>query len=137
MKTIIAGSRTITDYLTVVAAITASGFHITEVVSGKEPKGVDALGERWAMLEGIPIKAFPADWDTYGRPAGQIRNRQMARYADALILVWDGQSKGSTGMLRYAKEMGLEIFECVVSPNGVEYRRHPGKGAMLQQRSLF
>lgn len=137
MKTIIAGSRTITDYLTVVAAITATKFNITEVVSGKEPNGVDALGEQWAELEGIPIKPFPADWLQYGKPAGQIRNRAMARYADALILIWDGQSKGSAGMFRYAKELGLEIFECIVSPNGVEYRRHPGKSAMVKQRSLF
>lgn len=95
------------------------------------------MGEQWAKSESITVKEFPADWDTYGRPAGQIRNRAMAKYADALILIWDGVSRGSAGMLRYAKELGLEIFECVVSPNGVEYRRHPGKGAMAQRRSLF
>ena len=45
MKVIIAGSRGITDGRLVSAAVAASGFDITEVVSGT-CHGVDQLGER-------------------------------------------------------------------------------------------
>ena len=46
MKTIIAGSRNVTDYSAIDEAVQNSRFSITEVVSGTA-KGVDRLGERW------------------------------------------------------------------------------------------
>ena len=35
------------------------------------------------------------------------RNKEMARYADALIVFWDGESKGRTNMIIDAKNEGL------------------------------
>lgn len=109
MKTIIAGSRTITDYGTVEQAIIESGFYISEVVSGKA-KGVDTLGEQWATKNGLPIEAFPANWDEYGKSAGPIRNKEMAEYADALIAVWDGNSRGTQHMIITAVQAGLKVY---------------------------
>ena len=109
MKVIIAGSRTITDYQVVEEAIKESGFNIVEVVSGKA-RGVDRLGELYAELNNLYIKSFWADWHRYGKAAGPIRNRQMADYADALIAVWDGQSKGTLHMINIAKEKELKVF---------------------------
>lgn len=34
----------------------------------------------------------------------------MGDYADALIALWDGQSKGTKGMIDYAKKKGLEVY---------------------------
>jgi hypothetical protein len=112
VKTIIAGSRSITDIAQVQRAITGSGFYITEVVSGKA-RGVDSLGEMEARRRRIPVKFFPADWSK-GPCAGPMRNRQMADYAEALILIWDGKSKGSANMLQEAKKRGLGIFQHIV-----------------------
>lgn len=109
MKTIIAGSRTIKDYLIVENAIKESGFKITQVVSGCAP-GVDKLGEKWAVKHGVPIKEFPANWDEYGKAAGPIRNQQMAEYAEALIAVWDGVSTGTEDMIKKAQRKGLKGF---------------------------
>lgn len=109
MKTIIAGSRSITDYETVKQAVISSRFEITEVVSGTA-RGVDALGERWAIENGIPLKRFPANWSAHGKAAGPMRNQVMADYADALVLVWDGRSRGSADMLARAVRGGLKIF---------------------------
>lgn len=115
MKVIVAGSRTITDYKLVERAILESGWHeqITEVVCGSA-RGVDGIGARWARAYSIQVRYFRADWDIYGKAAGPIRNKEMAQYADALILVWDGQSKGSADMLRKAKAHGLRIYEKVI-----------------------
>lgn len=117
MKVIIAGSRTINDMRIVHGAVEDSGWfdEITEVVSGKEPDGVDMLGEALADQFDIPIKPFPADWTKYGRAAGPIRNRQMANYADALILVWDGKSSGSKSMLFEAQKRNLKIYQRLVT----------------------
>jgi hypothetical protein len=105
VKVIIAGSRTITDYQWLCDAIDRwtdgsleFGLNkITEVVSGKEPNGVDALGERWAREHDIPVKGFPADWDKFGLSAGPIRNYAMAQYADAAIILRRGKWLKSNG----------------------------------------
>ena len=82
----------------------------SEVVSGVA-KGVDKLGETWAKLEGIKVTPFPADWKKYGLSAGYKRNEKMALYSDALILIWDGESKESGHMKGLAEKHGLAIFE--------------------------
>lgn len=106
MKVVIAGTRykdkdqkiPFDDYALVVQAVERSGFTITEVVSGCAI-GADRLGERWASANNIPIKEMPADWITHGKSAGPQRNRSMAEYADAAIVVWDGRSPGSRNMV--------------------------------------
>lgn len=110
MRVIIAGGRDIKRSVGLIyKAVNKSGFDIGEVVSGCA-NGVDTLGEEFAALQGIPVKQFPADWVRYGKSAGYIRNRQMAEYADALIAVWDGQSRGTANMIKTAEELGLEVF---------------------------
>jgi hypothetical protein len=98
MKVIIAGSRGINDYSLIVKAIWRSRYNITEVVSGTAA-GVDRLGEQFAKENNIPIKKMPANWEHNGRAAGHIRNYQMAEYADAAIIVWDGKSPGTKNMI--------------------------------------
>lgn len=108
MKTIVAGSREINDYQVVRQAIDDSRFLITEVVSGTA-RGVDRLGEQWARDNGVPVRRMPADWAQHGRSAGAIRNAQMAEYADALIAVWDGRSRGTKNMIDNARRRGMRV----------------------------
>ena len=118
MKVIIAGSRNINNIALVEAACFKAmqrwrkhgvGFYITEVVCG-EARGVDSLGKELAKKAGIPIKSFPADWDKYGKQAGYIRNAAMTKYAEALIAIWDGQSRGTKMMIDLAKRAKLKVF---------------------------
>src|SRR5687767_525131 len=109
MKTIIAGSRSITSKEKVFLVIRLSQFNITEVVSGTA-RGVDSLGEAWAIENNILIRHFPANWNKYGRSAGYRRNVEMADYADALIAIWDGSSRGTANMIEEAKKRGLKTF---------------------------
>lgn len=101
MKTIIAGCRDFTDINLLKQKVDYYREHtnpITEIVSGGAT-GADAMGEAYALLNGIPIKGFPANWNKHGKAAGPIRNRQMAQYAECLIAVWDGKSKGTKNMI--------------------------------------
>lgn len=109
MKTIIAGSRSITDYDLIFKIISESPFSITKVISGTA-KGVDQLGEKFAKEHGIDLELFPADWDKYGKKAGYLRNMEMAENADALIAIYDGKSKGTEHMINIAKRRGLPSF---------------------------
>jgi hypothetical protein len=108
MKVIIAGSRQIEDYDALKALIEDTDWPIEEVVSGG-CRGVDVMGERWAEENGIPVKVFAADWARWGREAGELRNREMAAYADGLILLWDGKSPGASCMLREASKAGIRV----------------------------
>lgn len=106
MKVVIAGTRykdkknkiAFDNFKLVVEAVQRSGFEVTEVVCGMAI-GVDKLGEQWAIANSIPVKEMPANWNAHGKAAGPIRNRQMAEYADAAVIVWDGESNGSRNMI--------------------------------------
>ncbi len=113
MKVIVAGSRSITDKQTVYSAIKDSGFDITEVVSGNA-NGVDKLGEQWAVEHGIKVTVFKPQWDLFGKQAGSVRNTEMARYADALIAVWNGKSNGTRDMIRKAEGNGLPVYKVII-----------------------
>lgn len=108
MKTIIAGSRTISDPLELEKAIKDSSFIITEVLSGGA-QGVDSLGASWANANKVKCTFYYADWKQHGKIAGPIRNSFMASEAEALILVWDGKSRGSNDMLNKANAKGLKV----------------------------
>lgn len=109
MKVIIAGSRSISDPKLIEEAIKQSGFDITEVVCGMA-RGVDILGKVWADRNSIPVSNFEPDWDYHGLKAGFIRNQEMADYADGLIAVWDGISRGTKDMIDRATKKGLKVF---------------------------
>lgn len=126
MKVIIAGSRAFSDYelLKKKCDQILDGLEVEiEIVSGTAP-GADRLGERYAHEKGYKLKRMPAQWDQYqGRPteeigfrkhgdmywkrAGMVRNREMAEYADAAIIFWDGKSKGTKNMIYWADKLNL------------------------------
>lgn len=122
MKLIIAGSRTIQlspDQIKDIICL--HGGHPTdvdEVVSGNA-NGIDYSGEIFADQYSIPVKEFPADWDAYGKGAGHIRNTQMANYADALLLIWDGESKGSANMKYQMNQLGKPIYEVILKKHNI------------------
>ena len=113
MRTIVAGSRTVTEYNLVADAIASAPWSISTVISGGA-KGVDELGEAYAYLHKIPLEVFNANWNKYGRSAGHMRNEEMAINADALIAIWDGESRGTANMIETAKKYKLKVHVRVV-----------------------
>jgi len=117
MKLIIAGSRTINEKYTGLISNALAHFDIhknpTEILCGLA-KGADTLGENWANENHIIIAYFPADWEMHGKSAGPIRNKEMAIHGDALLLIWDGESKGSASMKREMKKQGKLIYEVIL-----------------------
>lgn len=109
MKLIIAGSRDFNDYNYLTKVMNKCGFEVQEVVCGMA-RGADLLGKQWADEQGITVKEFPADWNSYGRRAGYIRNEQMAYYATDAIIFWDGKSTGSKHMIGIARKVGLNVY---------------------------
>ena len=126
MKLIVAGGRDFKEYK--LLKETLDSFqqeygNITELVSGTA-KGADKLGEKYANENNIPIKRFIPDWEGLGKKAGFVRNRQMGDYAKKhngmLVAFWDGESKGTKGMISYAKQIQLNNLVVMYHHNEVE-----------------
>lgn len=122
MKLIVAGSRTIDvspDLMLDLLEHFKLMEDLHEIVCGGA-KGVDASGETFAkemkVMDGtvIRVKHFPADWDKYGKSAGYKRNLEMGQYADALLLIWDGESKGSGHMKEIMRKLKKPIYEIII-----------------------
>lgn len=82
---------------------------ITEIISGGA-SGADALGERYAKAEKIPLTVIPANWKKHGKAAGLMRNTEIVERADQVIAIWDGQSTGTADTIRKAKAKGKEVM---------------------------
>ena len=111
IRAIIAGSREVTDYRVVEVAVRESGWadDIAVVVSGGA-RGVDRLGERWADGHLRPVALFLPDYDRHERHFAPIaRNREMAKSADLLIAIWDGESRGTKNMIFEARDVGIPV----------------------------
>ena len=112
-KVIIAGSRSFVDYeklRSVCDSILPNQYSEPRIsiLSGTS-SGSDSLGERYANERGFALNRYPANWKQYGRAAGPIRNRQMVEDADAAIVFWDGQSRGTKNLIEEAKKQGLIV----------------------------
>ncbi len=112
-RIVIAGCRTFNDYEVAKDYI---DYCISEIkkkytivfVSGG-CKGADKIGERYARENGYSVELYPADWNKYGKAAGPIRNKEMAKNSDYVICFWDRKSSGTKSMINYAKEFNKPI----------------------------
>lgn len=115
------GGRDEARYNLVLDAVRLSRFGITMVASGAcgidrddprrddlEAQGADGLGERWAKENGVPVRRFYAAWKRLGKPAGPIRNGEMADFAEAGIQLPGG--KGTANMAKCMRERGKPVF---------------------------
>ena len=110
MKVIIAGSRDFNDYTSLknkMDIILKNQKDVT-IVSGTA-RGADKLGERYAGENHHKVEKYVPMWDIYGKKAGYMRNEEMAKVADALVVFWDGKSKGNKHMIDIGKKFKLKI----------------------------
>ena len=131
MKVIIAGGRDFNNYgfaekvisavlkntnnedLTIISGACSTGKVTYVRPDGTNVCGADGIGERYAADHNIKVCYYPADWETHGKAAGMIRNKQMADACEAdvdgLIAFWDGESRGTENMIRLAGMKGMKI----------------------------
>lgn len=114
MRTIVAGSRSVHDWLPVWEKLEKLRPPITLLISGMAA-GPDTMGLDWAKKYDVPFECYPAQWRKFGKVAGFHRNIQMADRAERLVAFWDGRSRGTRHMIEVAREKGL-IVEVVDAP---------------------
>ena len=111
MKIAVVGSRTITDAAALAEMLEPYVEQVTEVISGGAA-GVDTLAENWALQHGKTLTVIRPDYRRFnGRLAPIMRNREIVRRADAVFILWDGQSRGSAHTKREAQRQGKTVHE--------------------------
>jgi hypothetical protein len=113
MNVLIAGSRTIYDYRILTEAVNESGYNIGSVISGGA-RGVDKLGEQYANNNNISVQVYIPSWNLHGKAAGVMRNTEMVSVADAAIILWDGQSKGTKDTITKCQKKGIPVYIKIV-----------------------
>lgn len=111
MKVLVCGSRHFNDRELLERVL--GGYPITELIEG-EARGADTLAREWAEARGIPVQRYPADWNTYGKRAGPIRNSQMLREGcpDMVVAFRGPNSRGTRNMIDIAITTGVPVKIC-------------------------
>ena len=84
----------------------------SEIVSGGA-RGVDRKAEQTALSRGMTVHRKKPDYDTYGKGAPLIRNKEIAQECDRMVAFWDGQSRGTLHAIRHAEKRGKKVLVIV------------------------
>ncbi len=108
MRVLVCGSRHFNDYEKLKETLNA--YRITSIVHGGA-RGADTLAGRYGNEISIPVSVFSADWNTYGKSAGPIRNRRMLTEGlPEMVIAFRGpNSRGTQNMIDQATKAGIKV----------------------------
>lgn len=109
MKLAVIGSRNLTN---IILDQYVSG-EVKEIVSGGAV-GVDSCAAEYAKKMGLKLTEFLPQYERYGRAAPIVRNKEIVDYADKIVVFWNGSSKGTLSVIKYAERIGkpFEVILC-------------------------
>lgn len=117
MKIAVIGSRAYPE-LSQVRAYVAALPDGTVLVTGGA-RGVDAIAEEAARARGLAVEVIRPDYAAFpGNPraAPIARNQEIVRQSDAVVVFWDGTSRGSASVIRFAQRQNKPTT--VYTPDG-------------------
>lgn len=88
---------------------------VTEIVSGGA-KGIDTCAWYYAAEHGIPLREFLPDYHQYGVAAPLRRNDAIIAYADAVVALWDGASRGTYYVIARCRRIGKQLYAYQIPP---------------------
>lgn len=96
----------------------AVGKELETIIEGGAP-GADKLAGEWALLKGIDLEVYKADWEKHGKAAGPIRNIKMLKDGEPdLVIAFPGGS-GTAHMVGISKDAGIEVIEIEGEDDGI------------------
>ena len=109
---LICGGRNYDDNAKVCAVLNSIRYRlgISTLIEGGAT-GADRLAYNWAIVEGINMRRFEADWKKHGLAAGPIRNQQMIDEGKPTIVVAFPGGNGTADMVRRARKAGIFVIE--------------------------
>lgn len=79
------------------------------LIQGEAP-GADLMAKKWAHDVGIPTMDFPADWKSFGRRAGSIRNTKMIVEGQPTLVVAFQGGTGTQNMISQSTKKRIKII---------------------------
>lgn len=113
MRVLVCGSRHFNDYYKLCNEMDSLNLDehqpITIIEGGA--RGADTLAGKYAEECGWELEVYPADWKTYGRRAGPIRNSQMLKEGkpDLVVAFRAPNSRGTQNMINQAEKAGIPV----------------------------
>lgn len=74
-----------------------------------ELSGADRWADEWARERGVQVEPHPADWTTWGKSAGPMRNQQMANAGAHGLVAFPGDA-GTRSMCVHAERNGIPVW---------------------------
>lgn len=107
-KIIVTGGRSYRDYQMVDDVL--DFIKPDKVIHGKCRTGADQIADDWAKDKHIPVVTYEADWNTNGRAAGPLRNREMLEnHQDAVVIAFPG-NRGTEDCISTAKTLNMVVL---------------------------
>jgi hypothetical protein len=116
MRVLVCGSRHWTDPAPIRAALAPLPAD-TVIVHGAAP-GADMLAAALAEARGLAVEPHPAEWATYGRRAGPLRNEAMLATGIDRVVAFrlPGASPGTDHMVRMARAARIPTEVIAAAP---------------------
>jgi len=118
MKLAIVGSRTLRqkEVLQVIGqVITKAKNKIDTVITGGA-NGVDSIAEYYAKNHNIGVEVYYPVYSRHGKRAPLIRNNEIIKNSNAMLAIWDGESKGTKYTTDKAKKAGMAVMVVRLDP---------------------
>lgn len=112
MKVIVCGGRDYTDeeMLRLELSMFDERTPITVLIHGGA-KGADTMAGKWATDQGIPVRVYKADWESFGKSAGVRRNQLMLDKEEPNMVIAFPGGRGTAHMVMIATEGGYPVEE--------------------------
>ena len=114
MKVAILGSRSINNTEFIEKKIEKSPFSITQIFTSS-CDGVCKIARTYGKKKNIEVSVFHPDWETFGRRAAIVRNKNLLHCAEAALIFWDEISKGTKQEIDYSNKINLPFLLYLVS----------------------
>lgn len=113
-RVLVTGSRTWPEIEKVKKVITATYTRLSKYCLGElilvhgTARGVDEAASKAWLEAGGTVEPHPADWDTYHKQAGFVRNKEMVDSGIDLCLAFiHNNSRGASQCLRLVEREGI------------------------------
>ena len=89
----------------------------TQIISGAA-NGIDRMARAFALQHHIQLLEVLPDYVRYGRRAPLMRNNSIIDYADYVIAIWDGYSRGTKYVIDRCRASGkpLRVIRVRIQP---------------------